>query len=90
MTTESEKLEKIKLDRLEARRAKLEHQDREDRATQEQINKQGKRQKESERVTPKATIQTFQALNEKENKSAQEQKELSAPINYAHVNRARA
>ena len=69
MTTESEKLEKIKLDRLEARRAKLEHQDREDRATQEQINKQGKRQKELERVTPKATIQTFQALNEKENKN---------------------
>ena len=69
MTTENEELEKIKLERLEARRAKLEHQEREDRATQELINKQGKRQKESERVTPKATIQTFQALNENENKN---------------------
>ena len=69
MTTKSEELEKIKLERLEARRAKLEHQEREDRATQELINKQGKRQKESERVTPKATIQTFQALNENENKN---------------------
>ena len=68
MTTESEELEKIRLKRLEARRAKLKHQEREDRATQELINKQGKRQKESERVTPKATIQTFQALNENENK----------------------
>ena len=69
MTTESEELEKIRLKRLEARRAKLKHQEREDRATQELINKQGKRQKESERVTPKATIQTFQALNENENKN---------------------
>ena len=64
-----EELEKIRLERLEARRAKLEHQEREDRETQELINKQGQRQKESERVTPKATIQTFQALNENENKN---------------------
>ena len=42
MTTESEELEKIRLERLEARRAKIEHQEKEDRATQELINKQGK------------------------------------------------
>ena len=69
VTSEKEELEKIRLERLEARRAKLEHQEREDRETQELINKQGQRQKESERVTPKATIQTFQALNENENKN---------------------
>ena len=73
--TEREDLEKIKLERLEARRAKLAHQEREDRETQELINKQGQRHKESKtsvpenkkKDAPKATIQTFQALNENEN-----------------------
>ena len=77
VTSEREELEKIRLERLEARRAKLENQEREDRETQELINKQGQRQKESktsapenkEKVAPKATIQTFLALNENENEN---------------------
>ena len=75
MNAENEELEKIRLKRIEARRAKLAHQEREDRETQELINKQGQRLKESKtsvpenrkKEAPKAIIQTFQALNENEN-----------------------
>ena len=77
VTSDREELEKIRLECLEARRVKLKHQEREDRETQELINKQGQRQKESktsapenkEKVAPKATIQTFLALNENENEN---------------------
>ena len=68
-TAKTDELERLKLQRLEARRAKIERQDRDDKAIQEEINRQGKRQRELERVNPKATIQTFKALNENENKN---------------------
>ena len=73
VNAENAELEKIRLERLEARRAKLAHQDRE---TQELINKQGQRlnkaktrepENNKKNDSPKAVIKTFQALNEDEN-----------------------
>ena len=62
--------EKIRIDRLEARRMKLEHQDRE---TQDLINKQGQKppkpkpqvpENKKKKEKPKAVIKSFKAVNE--------------------------
>jgi len=66
---ETEELDRIKLERLEARRQKIERQESEDKATQEEINRQGKRKRDLEGVNPTTPIQTFKALNENENRN---------------------
>ena len=54
---------------MELRRAELAHQEREDRETQEQINRQCNipSKPQQTRTRPKETIQTFRAINENEN-----------------------
>ena len=73
LDAEKAEREKIRLEQLEARRAKLAHQDRE---TQDLINKQGQRSQKpktrepennKKKDNPKAIIKTFRALNESEN-----------------------
>ena len=67
VNAENEELEKIRLKRLEARRAKLAHQEREDR---KQLNESKTSEPENKKKdAPKAIIQTFQALNENENEN---------------------
>ena len=76
LDAEKAEREKLRLEQLEARRAKLAHQDRE---TQDLINKQGQRPQKPQKSktrepennkkkdSPKAIIKTFRALNEIEN-----------------------
>ena len=76
LDAEKAEREKLRLEQLEARRAKLAHQDRE---TQDLINKQGQRPQKPQKSktrepennkkkdSPKAIIKPFRALNEIEN-----------------------
>ena len=73
LDAEKAEREKIRFEQLEARRAKLEHQDRE---TQDLINKQGQKppkpkprepENKKKKEKPKTVIKTFRALNESDN-----------------------
>ena len=78
LDTELARREKLENERLEARRAKLAHQDREDQETQEIINKQGQRAREldnnKKKVGQTPIIKTFRALNESASKNEEDDK----------------